>query len=204
MKKLTFSLIASLVFLINTYGQLNPVNNLAWQHWYTMPNNFFRLTWAPPDSSQDTLVGYNVYRENELFRFQTDNFLNHEEYGIGNVGDTFITYNYLGFWMHVTAVYNNTHTESGYIDSAHCDGVAIGINEPKNISKLIYPNPAKEKVIFLSPDKAQHIEIYNSDGKILQKFKQTGEIDLRTYPKGVLFFRITTEKNIFFEKVIHE
>jgi hypothetical protein len=51
-------------------GQLNPINNLNWEHIYVNPYNYFSLTWEAPDQSIDSLVGYNIYAGDSLYKFQ--------------------------------------------------------------------------------------------------------------------------------------
>src|SRR5690606_39503594 len=62
------------------------------------------------------LIGYNVYRDNDLYRFQTENTLYNFEQS-SNCDEDFLMYNNgLGFYAHVTAVYNPGSVESGYTE----------------------------------------------------------------------------------------
>ncbi|HSG67692.1 MAG TPA: T9SS type A sorting domain-containing protein, partial [Bacteroidales bacterium] len=80
------------------------------------------------------------------------------------------------FWMHVTAVYNTTLQESGYIDSAFCYGYAIGIIEYVNQVYKSYPNPfTNSTTIKFALDGNSNIEfsIFNSIGEMVHKFEET-------------------------------
>ena len=205
MKKLTLTILICITIILKLFGQLNPINNLDWQHWYVCPNNFFRLTWEPPNTSQDTLIGYNVYRENELYRFQTETILNHEEYGGGNCPENFVWYNGgQDFWIHVTAVYNSTLLESDYIDSVYCFGFAIGIEEEKQSNLNLFPNPTTGKIKVDIQKNIKRILIINQTGKIIKENKEKTEIDFSNFPKGIYFVKVITEQGEFVEKIILE
>jgi hypothetical protein len=166
------------------------------------PNNFFRLTWEPPSASQDTLIGYNVYREDELYRFQTETILNHEESGGGNCPEDFVMYNGgQAFWIHVTAIYNSTQLESDYIDSVYCYGFAIRIEERRQSNLILHPNPTTGK-IKVDIKEIKRILIIDQTGKIIKENKGKKEIDLSDYPKGMYFIKVMTYQGWFIEKII--
>lgn len=139
MKNFLFTLIL-MVGSVYSYGQLNPVSNLTWFHGYEYPYNFYNLQWNSPEAgTEDTLVGYNVYRNNVLWRFQADSsvycmpsfcpdpdFLVMEE-----------------FWIKVTAVYNYNQIESAATDSILDHGIAIGIPDDKGAAVAVLSNPVK-------------------------------------------------------------
>jgi len=200
MKKITLLLTIILIASLQSFCQLNPINNLYWNHWYVCPNNYFILTWGTPDPGSDTLMGYNVYRNNELYRFQTETILNHEEYG-GNCNEDFIAYNSGDFWIHVTALYNSSYEESIYLDSAYCDGILIGVNEKQNLKKHLYPNPSYGIVHVSLPD-VKIIYIADQTGRITRKINNDEIIDLRSYPQGIYYIRLITDRETYCEKVL--
>jgi len=54
-------------------SQLNPIQNLYWDHdyqWPVEPFNTFLLSWDEPNESTGILKGYNIYAHNEIWRFQ--------------------------------------------------------------------------------------------------------------------------------------
>lgn len=183
------------------FGQLNPVNNLEWDHWYVMPHNYFTQSWDAPDPSDDTLVGYNIYRETELYRFQEENSLYHIE-AAQNCGEDFVAFNDGGFYIHVTAVYNSSCQESGYIDSAYCVGYLVGIDEQAKKNIKIYPNPSKGTVKIESGSEINKIEVVNQAGKIVQISKQNNILYLNDLPKGKNILQVTTEKETITRKII--
>ena len=72
-KKLLLFALFSGLFCFHSFGQNNPVENLTWSQSYVYMHNFFELDWDEPATPHDELIGYNVYRNDELYRFQTDN-----------------------------------------------------------------------------------------------------------------------------------
>ena len=199
--KITAIFITFCAFALSSFGQYNPVNNLEWEHWYVMPNNYFELSWSPPLPSQDTLIGYNIYRETELYIFQTGESLFHTEYG-SNCPEDFVVYNNGSFWIHVTAVYNSTQAESDYVDSAYCYGFAIGINNIETRKINIFPNPTKG-IIKIDENNIKVVLITNQSGEIILESK-SNIIDLSDKPKGVYFIKIVTDNNAFVDKIIVE
>jgi hypothetical protein len=137
MKKFLFTLLL-LAASVYSYGQLNPVANLTWYHGYEYPYNFYNLQWTVQEvAAEDTLRGYNVYRNNVLWRFQPDSavycmpvlcpdpdFLLMEE-----------------FWIKVTAVYNYNLAESAATDSILDHGIAIGMTEKTGATVEMLSNP---------------------------------------------------------------
>ncbi len=202
MKRLIFIITFSTLIQFS-FGQINPINNLEWSHWYVCPYNYFILSWEPPDPSQDTLIGYNIYRNNDLYIFQTENILNHEESG-GNCPEDFLVYNGCqDFWIHVTALYNSIQSESEYIDSVYCGGIVIsGIKETKQSNLKLFPNPTTGK-INIDTQTIKKILIMNQAGEILQENNKKTEIDLSNFPKGTYLIKIITGKEIFVKKITH-
>ncbi len=121
-----------------SYGQLNPVRNLSWLHWYDYPNNFYSLSWEVPlPSSTDTLAGYRVYRDDSLWRFQTATNLFCIENNCQDPG--FLLF--YPFWIKVTAVYNYNMVESELNDSVFDHGYAIGVGEKAGNMVRLLANP---------------------------------------------------------------
>jgi hypothetical protein len=205
MKKHTLNILFSLIISSSLFAQLNPINNLNWNHWYECPHNYFRLTWDTPNASNDTLIGYNIYRENELFRFQIGTILNCESGGAGNCTDNFLFFEgYESFWIHVTAVYNSTETESLYTDSVFCTGYAINSVNIENQKIKIFPNPTTGLIKIDNSTNIKQILIMNQSGQILQNKKNETFQNLSHLPKGIYFVKVTTEQGSYTEKIILE
>lgn len=169
------ALTSSMVIL----AQLNPIKNLYFHPWYEMPYNFFQLNWHTPDSlTTDTLVGYNIYRNNVLYRFQTDSTMYHTYFTGSNCPESFLGGDGVvtpPFYIHVTAVYNSSHIESLYNDSAQCSGLALNTKEIQNnnIKIEISPNPLSDNsTITIQLDhspKDEYLIILNEQGKVIKK-----------------------------------
>ena len=207
------ALTSSMVIL----AQLNPINNLYFSTWYQMPNNFFQLNWSPPDSSTiDSLVGYNIYRNNELYRFQTETSMHHLF-----LEDTTCSENFLGgdgvvtppFYIHVTAVYNLGHIESLYNDSALCDGLALNTKEIQNnnITLKISPNPLNENsTITIHLDKSpngEQLNIINEQGKVIKEMllvSRITKINISDIPikRGLYFCCIIDKGQVITNKMV--
>jgi len=195
-------------------AQLNPIKNLYFYAWYEMPNNFFQLRWSPPDSSlTDTLVGYNIYRDSVLYRFQTDTTMHHIDTWDTNAGEDFLYNNSCPFYIHVTAVYNSVHIESIYNDSAYCYGFAINIKEIQNnnIKLEILPNPVSDNsIITIHLDKipnGEQLIIVNEQGIVIKGMLLVSRItkinisDL-SIKNGLYFCRIIEKGQVITNKMI--
>ncbi|MBP6978699.1 MAG: T9SS type A sorting domain-containing protein [Bacteroidales bacterium] len=200
MKKIVLIFVIIAIFK-SSFGQLNPINNLEWNHWYICPNNYFILSWDLPDPSQDTLVGYNIYRETDLYRFQTENRLYHTEAG-ENCGLDFLCSN--AFWIHITAIYNSTLQESIYNDSVFCTGILIGIEESKQSKFRLFPNPTTSNIKIDSDFNIDKIAIISQSGEVIEEYDQKIELDLSNLPKGVYFIKVYSDKGVMMNVVILE
>jgi hypothetical protein len=181
--KTTFTILV--LFLSGTcFAQLNPVKNLYWHQWYSNPNNFFELNWSVPDTSlTDTLVGYNIYRNNTLYRFQTATSVHHIATWDTDCGEDFV-YNFTPpFYFHVSAVYNINHLVSPFNDSAACLGGMVGLNSIEIPAFSFGPNPISENTVIhinLPDRKVEYLTILNAAGQVIYKsFPGTNEYDFR-------------------------
>ncbi len=202
MKKLTLTIIIGITAIFQSFGQLNPIHNFNWEHWYVCPVNYFRLTWDIPNPSQDTLIGYNIYRDTELYRFQTDTILNYEPSG-GNCGEDFFYYGVDGFWCHITAVYNSAMLQSGYYDSAFVLQLISGSEDVKQSKSNLFPNPTTGKFI-IDIRNVKRVFVIDETGKILKENIEKTEIDLSNLPKGIYFIKVITGQGELVEKIILE
>jgi hypothetical protein len=185
--------------------QFNPINSLQFNHWYICPNNYFDLHWESPNPSFDTLMGFNIYRNSDLYIFQTENNLYHTENG-WNCGDDFVVYDGGNFWIHVTAVYNSTLDESAYIDSVHCEGFLIDVKENLNLRQVsISPNPATNTISINNPSdiKIISVTLYTQTGLKILSFKAPiGNIDISDLKPGLYFVEIKTSEGGIMKKII--
>ena len=208
MKKfLLFS--TAVLALTVAHGQLNPIKNLQFGCQYQYPPgwNCWTLSWSPPDSSlTDTLVGYKVYRDTNLYIFTTGTGF----YFDPCIGDTSTTYvgftNYsISFYIHVTAVYDTTHIESIYNDSIATNGCGyiIGVNEI-NFQRTVslFPNPFFTQTTLQTdiPLVNATLTIDNCFGQTVKEIKningQTVTFSRDNLASGLYFVRLTEENKI--------
>lgn len=203
--KKTFFILALFLISLSSYSQFHPIKNLSWSQWYNYPNNFYTLKWSPPDTSfNDTLIGYNIYRNNELYRFWPDTIAQHiipQDTSFG--GDEFLYLNEgAEFFIHVTAVYNFNHIESIYNDSALCHGAALKIVDIKEELIRIYPNPFSTVVFINSSIRIKSVEIYNAQGVVIKRIECSPIFDLKIETsdliKGTYFIRVVDEWGDFY------
>lgn len=193
-------------------GQNNPVENLTWAHWYEYPNNFFELTWEEPAQPHGELAGYNVYRNNELYRFQTQNTIYNiyaPLYGIVSNcdGETFLMYDNnfqpydAGIEIRVNAVYAPDQTESPNSEIVFDGGLllsAIGFQLKK---VALYPNPTNGIVNILNTD-FEKIAVYNLFGKLITERTYNSQLDLSGLSKGTYIIKLISQKEVLVDKII--
>lgn len=193
------------LFIIQSYGQLNPIDNLNWNHWYESPYNCYEINWEIPDTSyNDTLIGYNIYVDDTLFDFTTDNYYYCSYSCISGYPDTSGCNNIWIFcpsYVYVVAVYNSTNIESNYTDSVYCDGTYMSNKEISYNEIKIYPNPTKGKII-IRPNDIKKIMVLNEFGRLLFEKYDESEIDLSLYSKGMYIVKILTDTEVIIKKVM--
>jgi hypothetical protein len=134
--------------------------------------NCIELTWNQPDvSMNDNLVGYNIYRNDILWRFQTDIGLFCNEIGCPNSNDDFLNFTF-PFTITVKAVYNNNHVESIANESAYCGGLMTEIKGNIFDKIFIMKNPVVkgDEICISIPDNLNeeyNIQIVNILGQFM-------------------------------------
>ena len=186
MKK-SFLFIFSVLTYYLGFGQTNPVQNLTWSHYYDYSNyrNIFSLSWSEPETPHNELIGYNIYRGNELYKFQTITSVGcNPDWGVTS-GCDFLTQ---AFTVYVKAVYE------GNIES---EAVSYTINGPaldtKDISSkpiTIAPNPAKDILSF--SEEVSSIRILDIAGKIVKQISTSEKsVNLSKLAKGTYIITAT-------------
>ena len=211
MKKITYLLVFLLSFITKLNGQINPVQNLTYTQTYQSPYNFFELNWEEPAQPHNLLIGYNIYRDNEFYRFQTETTLYNlynPMYGfVSNCGIDFLEYNVPnGFLVHVKAVYEG-QIESSFIETASVNPPALINEEFDRQNVLLYPNPTKNTINLLSKNNKiiSEITIYNSIGQITnRKYGNSTAINVENLSNGLYFMEIKTENKIYKTKFVKE
>jgi hypothetical protein len=209
LKKLIFIFIILASTTLSLKAQPNPVQELIWNHYYIYPNNCFGLGWSEPEISTDTLLGYNIYRDNELYMFTTETNLGCT-YCETSVYDPFCNFidfnNGTGFTICVKAVYK------GDIESecavATCEGIMINIDKI-NKNTTSFNSYISGSILnidlnnFVSTGK---LDIVNINGQTVYnctlKENQSKQIDISNFSKGVYFIKITGDKVFRTEKIV--
>ncbi len=163
-------------------GQINPINDLYYQQTYWYQNyscpyfNCFELSWSTPDSSNDTLLGYNVYRNNDFWIFTEETDVSCSGYSPCDHNDF---YDPIPFWITVKAVYNIDSLESIVNDSVEVADLMINIKEINDNKVLLIKNPISidENISLLIPNSESNnctIKVYSINGQKIKEleFKQ--------------------------------
>ena len=209
---LTFNVLAS----FTSFGQLNPVRNLYWVTTFSEMEQSIcdTLSWNKPiPSLTDTLLGYNIYQSEHLFGFTTDtiHFCHSCFYDNSSPFCDFTSYHGLGYWyIHVTAVYNQSHTESAYNDSIYWNfnNWPVGIkeipNENLNISNIIQ-NYSFTSIELNQPIDSGMLLISNCLGQVTMKillYKGQHEINFNSPDSGFYLLSLMTNKGNIVRKII--
>jgi SprB repeat/Secretion system C-terminal sorting domain len=191
-----------------------PIKNLQFNCKYQTPHNCFSLSWSPPNSSlTDTLVGYNIYRNNSLYLFTTGLGI-YCDPCIGSTNTTYcgFMYNPTFFYIHVSAVYNKSHIESAYKDSINNPGcgLIVGVQENTNHNKFqIFPNPFSVQTDIRTENILANatLILLNSFGQVVKQidnlFGQEIILHRDNLPSGLYFVRlIEGNKTIVADKLV--
>lgn len=160
-------------------GQLNPINNLSYQQSYDYGNfncpafNCFVLSWQPPDSTNDTLKCYKVYRNGQFYVFTNNIVVACSGYFPCNYNDW---YSMIPFWVTVRAIYNHDSLESVVRDSIEVSDIAFNVkeNEQQDFSLLKNPIMSGENISLLIPNSTSEkliIKLISLKGQVLKYFE---------------------------------
>ncbi|WP_445452311.1 T9SS type A sorting domain-containing protein [Flavobacterium sp. 25HG05S-40] len=207
MKKTTLLFVFLLIAIPKSNGQINPVQNVTFSQTYQTPHNFFELNWEEPDQPHGVLLGYNIYRDNELYRFQTERNLYNtysQVFGfVSNCGIDFLEYNMPnGFLVHVTAVYEG-QVESTYTETATVFPPALSNDEFNSQEVLLYPNPTKG-ILNIENITLEKSIVYDIYGKELLAFSSTSKIDVSSLTKGIYLIKLFSEGKTLAKKIVIE
>jgi len=216
MKKTILILTLNVIVTFTSFGQLNPVRKIYWVTSFSSVEQAIcdTLSWNKPiPSLTDTLVGYNIYQSEHLYGFTTDtiHFCHSCFYDNSSPFCDFTNYQGLGYWyIHVTAVYNKSHTESTYNDSIYWnfDMWPIGIkeisNEDLNISSIVQENSNTTIELNQSMDNGLLI-ISNCLGQETKEIpiqKGQKKINFNSPGSGFYFLSLKTSKGAIVRKII--
>jgi hypothetical protein len=199
-------------FNFDSYGQINPVENLTWSHWYEFPHNFFELSWDEPAQPHDEILGYNIYRNNELYRFQTErtvyNFWTQIQGIVSNCGnEQFLAQDNqgqpytAGIDLHVTAVYNPGQIESGYLQTYFDGGLLLPTTDFTQKKAILFPNPTNG-ILNIEIENLKKILVYDISGKLISEFAPNAQIDLSNLSKGLYLIKLFSNAGIIVDKIV--
>jgi len=210
-KKLLLFTFLICAFTINSYAQNNPIENLTWSHWYEYPRNFFELNWDEPAQPHNELIGYNIYRNNELYRFQTERTIYNfwtPLYGIVTNcdGESFFfqnngELNENGLEIYVTAVYNPGQIESEYLQTIFDQGLLLPTKIFTQKKAMLFPNPTNG-ILNIGNENLEKILVCDVSGKVLSEFAPNSQIDLSNLSKGIYLIKLLSNKEIIVDKIV--
>lgn len=212
MKTKLYFMALTMAFTMTAIGQINPVQNLTWEWAYENMHNVYQLNWEEPAQPHDALLGYNIYRNDELYRFQTETTLYYvyaDIFGSYMTNDTgeFLLYfngsqsNPQEFDIHVTAVYGPDGTESGYTQTHHCFGAALSATAFTQEKAVLYPNPTTG-VLNLGSSLVTSVVVYDVMGKTVGEYAAQSALDLSGLAKGVYVVKLYSQQGVRVERVV--
>lgn len=184
-------------------AQTNPVINLSWESQYDFGNYHFVLQWEQPQTPHDEILGYNIYRDDELYRFQQEQYL--ASIGIAiNCGQDFMVFESDGdgFEIHVTAVYANG-MESGYSETAFAYNNLLSKTSFTASNFEISPNPTAG-IVHIKNAEAVSIQLFDATGKNVFSSYAASELDLSALPSGTYFACMTRSGQTATHRIIRK
>jgi hypothetical protein len=205
MKKIIHTFAIVIFFTFQAIGQINPVLNLTWEQGYNSPDNWWILSWDEPELPHNELLGYNIYRDDELYRFQTENSLYFFDEQNNNCGNDFFDFNgnHGQFYVHVTALYNPGPVESDYTETIYIQGLVISTDDFKKEKSILYPNPTNG-IVNIESEEVKRILLYDISGKIIKDIRPTQHFDISDLTKGIYIVKLITDNGISVDKIILE
>ena len=199
------------------FGQYNPINNLYFEQIHLcVPGcpsaNCFELSWSPPDSSSDTLKGYNIYRNNVLWIFT--NLIEVSCMGMYPCDYPDIWDN-IPFWISVKAVYNNDSIESQAVDSVYIQDILIDIKNNKIMEFTLLNNPVKpgDNISLLIPyiiPTSSVIQITSQEGQFIKSYVLKSvsnsiiNISTNHMSSGIYYIYLQIDNKLLTKKIIIE
>lgn len=194
-------LVLTFVLPLFLNAQLNPPQNVEWgqNHDDSSYDNSFSLLWDEPEQPHDDLIGYNIYQEDNLYKFvtNTDGLYCNPQFG-GFEDCDFIEYNdgnpFIGY---ISAIYGNDR-ESEKIPFGPV-GPLLSSNDAQNSKFSIYPNPANDTLYF--SENLNQIKIYDLTGNLIVHLENSiSKINISALAGGVYILKAKTSSGKEFEQ----
>ncbi len=178
MKTKTITLLTLFTIIsFSVFAQLNPVSNLYYNQTYHFPSycpsyNCFELSWNAPIASNDTLKGYNVYKDQLLYLYTTQTQVSCYQTIPCPYTDFYFNY---PFWIKIKAVYNHNNVESIANDSVHVYQLPLKIEEKNSNDFVDVNNPVKagENIGLLFPAISSNkciLKVVSQNGQTIKQY----------------------------------
>lgn len=80
--------------------------------------------------------------------------------------------------------------------------ITNGVDENRKSKIVIYPNPADDKIQISSDEKVESVKIHQLDGRLIEEYHNSSDIDISSLSEGMYFLEIKIEGKVYFEKII--
>ncbi len=198
-------------------AQFNPITNLTFEQTYSYNSycpsyNCFNLSWDMPESSEDNLKGFNIYKNSEFWIFTESISLSCSE---GSPCEYSNIYENTPFWFSVKAVYNDDYMESEVDDSVFVEGLFTNINKIDKNEIILFKNPISkgEEIKLLTPNLESYtctVKIYSITGQLInsnnfnQVIDNTICISTRNMTRGLYILHLISPDNNISKKLLIE
>mgnify|MGYP001610504454 CR=1 FL=1 len=102
--------------------------------------------------------------------------------------------------MNTTYSVSGTNTNNCINSSSITLSVSIcsGINQIHDVDTdfIIFPNPANEKIKFITTEKIKEVQIYDITGKLILKENFVNEINVTSFQAGLFLIKVYFENGI--------
>ncbi len=85
----------------------------------------------------------------------------------------------------------------------YSSNISDGIEEwVSNSSNMVYPNPTNGVVYFNNTIQPKEVEVYDSNGRLLQKEYGVSQLDLSSHPAGIYLLKMVSENTVSTTRVV--
>ena len=120
----------------------------------------------------------------------------------GTPSGSLVNLNFNGYYSHTLnndSVYFNLYCESIYVSAS------VGLDEVKENTIKIYPNPAQSKITIESPFSRGEVEIFNCMGVECMRNRITQnreDISLESLSNGIYFISVRFKEKVVTERLV--
>ncbi len=183
------------------YVAFNPPRELNVQHLYEIGTNYYNACWmGPVPSTEETLVGYNIYVNEVKCFYTTRTDYSTTEYPIIDILGGIIN----DFTFHITAVYENPSGESDSSNKFTCMlAVPVIQDNFSSYNTAFSPCVINGNLVFPAGSRVRKLKIFDSSGKLIDLKQTEGlqAVSLKEYRNGVYTFQFITDKGLIIRKI---